>query len=348
MKLQQLFGLATGIGSLPHGTVEEALALIYEYFKVLPHWPQLPRRGAAEGLVAQNLAPLLKRKLIALNPGGSPYFEQESPGWEERCLEFYELLLAVESNGAELEQFAFSAEAAAGFYAFADYPERLPSSARCVKGQLVGPISLGFQVTDTQKRPCFYNPALREILVKTLAAHARWQTERLLGTGLPALVFMDDPGLYSYGSSSAVSLGRTEIQAALAEIQPRSMRPGPGRRTAVPGPTGPLLELPLDVVSFDAYGISRPCRSTPNRSPLLKQGGARPGDCPHLGKSLAGRYGHFAAAARPENRNPGQAGVDETLLRRQLITPSCGTGTLTPELAERIYSLTASLAESLG
>ena len=349
---EQLFGLATGMGSLPHGTVEEALAIVLKYFQALPHWPQLPRRGTAEGLVAQNLAPLLQRGLVAFTPNGSPYFDQDSPGWEERCLQFYELLLAVDTDGTGLEGFAFPADAAAGFYAFADHPEQLPSSARCVKGQLVGPVSLGFQVTDPQKKPCFYNPSLREILVKTLAAHARWQTERLRGTGLPALVFVDDPGLYSYGSSSAVGLGRAEIESALAEIV--AAIHGAGGLAGVHCCAGTdwslLLELPLDVVSFDAYGYFPSMQVYAEAlGSFLKRGGALAwGIVPTSEKVLQEDAGTLQRLLAREMETLARQGVDETLLRRQLlITPSCGTGTLTPELAERIYRLTASLAESL-
>jgi hypothetical protein len=37
----------------------------------------------------------------------------------------------------------------------------------------------------------------------------------------------------------------------------------------------------------------------------------------------------------------------EQLCRQALVTPSCGTGTLSVELAERIYNLTAGVSEAL-
>ncbi|PKM79407.1 MAG: hypothetical protein CVU88_05975 [Firmicutes bacterium HGW-Firmicutes-13] len=41
-------------------------------------------------------------------------------------------------------------------------------------------------------------------------------------------------------------------------------------------------------------------------------------------------------------------GVEEKLLRRQMIiTPSCGTGLYPPELAQRVYELTAELSEAV-
>ena len=208
-----------------------------------------------------------------------------------------------------------------------------------MKGQLVGPVSLGFQVTDPQKKPSFYNPSLREILVKTLAAHAHWQTERLRGTGLPALVFVDDPGLYSYGSSSSVGLGRAEIEAALADIAAAIHGAGAWPAcTAAPGPTGRLLELPLDVVSRCLWLPSMQVYA----ESLGRLKGRRPPGGSHS-ESFTGRW-DFCSACSPGKSKP-CAGVDECRCGGNADHPR--TGTLTPELAERIYRLTASLAESL-
>jgi len=111
MSLKKLYGRATGIGSMPHSEPDAALDLIFTYFKDIPHWPQLPRRGDAEGLISQYLAPLLSRGLVAFRPNGSPYFCLDDPRWEKRT---------------ETAAFAFTGESAAGFYAFMERCARQP------------------------------------------------------------------------------------------------------------------------------------------------------------------------------------------------------------------------------
>jgi hypothetical protein len=349
MPVEELYGFATGIGSTPHTCPGEALALIDTYLKAVPHWPQLPRRSAAEGFAAQYLAPLFKRGLIALNAAGSPYFTTDDPHWEARAFSFYEMLL----DEKNLAEFAFPQEAAAGFYAFLESAERFPGAALCVKGQISGPVTLGFQVNDPYGRPSFYDDTLREILVKTLAGQARWQTQCLKSLGLPALVFIDDPGLYGYGSSISVGLGRSEIQSALGEVI-EGIR-GAGGMTGVHCCAGPdwslLLELPLEMISFDAYAYFSSLQVYSKALDLfLANGGALAwGIVPASEQALEEDAGSLQRLLFERMETLAGQGVNEARLRRQLmITPSCGTGTLQPVLAERIYRLTASLADRLA
>ncbi|MEW5785807.1 MAG: methionine synthase [Bacillota bacterium] len=349
MELEKLFGLATGIGSLPYTATAEALGVVFTYCKAIPHWPQLPRRNTAEGFAAQYLAPLFQRQIVSLGSNGASYFCRESRGWDDRVLQFYELLLAVEADGTGLEEFAFPPASAAGFYAFLENWERFPAEALCLKGQLSGPVTVGFQVKDNEGKPSFYNPSLREILVKTLAAQARWQAGRLAAAGLPALVFIDDPGLYCFGSSSAVGLGRETIQEALAEVI-AGIRAGGGLVGAhcCAGTDWSLLfELPLDLVSFDAYEYFPSMQvyaSALDR--FLKRGGALAwGIVPTSEKAAQEDAASLTRLLDQKIETLVSQGVNQTRVRRQkIITPACGTATLSPDLAERIYRLTAALA----
>ncbi|MFH1129037.1 MAG: methionine synthase, partial [Candidatus Omnitrophota bacterium] len=48
-----LRGLATGIGSLPYEDPAKAVDLVLKYLPQIPFWPQLPKLGGCEGMVAQ-------------------------------------------------------------------------------------------------------------------------------------------------------------------------------------------------------------------------------------------------------------------------------------------------------
>jgi hypothetical protein len=45
--------LATGIGTLPHGSVDGACSLITRILPQTPFWPQLPQYSVLEGMIAQ-------------------------------------------------------------------------------------------------------------------------------------------------------------------------------------------------------------------------------------------------------------------------------------------------------
>ncbi|CAN5252770.1 hypothetical protein BH23ACT9_BH23ACT9_22510 [soil metagenome] len=48
-------GAVTGVGSLPHTDPDRAVAFVAQHAAEVPFWPQLPRRGPGEGMVAQAL-----------------------------------------------------------------------------------------------------------------------------------------------------------------------------------------------------------------------------------------------------------------------------------------------------
>lgn len=342
MEADQLCGLTTGIGSLPYTDPAEAWKLITAYLPEVPHWPQLPRRSPAEGFVAQYLDPLLQAGLVTLEGGAHPRFATELPGWEERCSDF------LEAAGAVEEGFAVPRDSAAALYTLLEGAVVLPAHTLCLKGQVSGPVTVGFQVTGEGRRPAFYDDLQRELITRALAGQARWQCRRLAELGYPPLIFVDDPGLYSYGSSSALALGRREIQASLADIV--AAIHGAGGMAGVHCCAGVdwslLLELPLQVVSFDAYeylaSLLVYAESVDN---FLERGGLLAwGVVPTSGKIMAEEAGSLKRRLEEGMKALVKHGVRADLVRtRCLITPSCGTGTLTVEQAERVYCLTKNL-----
>lgn len=347
-----LSGFATGIGSLPQVEAAPALKLIQNNLATLPHWPQLPRRTTAEGFVQQFLGALRARGIIAAE--GKPRFLNEYEDWPERLASFYTVCLgAEEGDEASLAAFAPEAEAASGLYLFCEAVEygEFPKAV-AVKGQIVGPLTVGFQLTDADGRPSYYNPGLRELLVKNLAAAARWQAERLKRTGFPALLFIDEPAVSVYGQSTYITVTREQIAADIGAIIAgiKAADAAAGVHSCAAVDWSILLNLDIDVLSFDAYGYFKSL--LPYRHELtsfLKKGGvlawgivptseaARNEDAESLLSRLRFYWGELTSR-----------GVPGELLRRQwLITPSCGTGTLSEPLAERIYELTAKLTEKL-
>ena len=83
-------GIATGLGSTPFIEAAPALAMIRHCVPLIPHWPQLPRRGVQEGLIFQALRCLVEIGLIHVK-GDQAVFDTVAPDWPERLTEFYDL-----------------------------------------------------------------------------------------------------------------------------------------------------------------------------------------------------------------------------------------------------------------
>jgi hypothetical protein len=81
-----------------------------------------------------------------------------------------------------------------------------------IKGQIAGPITFGLALADQEKKPIFYDPNLREILLKHLFSKAQWMEKWFndLFPNIHRIVFFNEPSLSSYGSALS-SLNREEV-----------------------------------------------------------------------------------------------------------------------------------------
>ncbi len=153
--------LATGIGSMPFTGAAEAMSLIKENLPHVPHWPQLPLRGRREHFINQFLRPLVKAGLL-VEDGDKIYFDTTKPGWVDSMTEFYTIYLAREENSrSALAEFVFPEDSVLGFYAFLEDMKKEMGKAVILKGHVVGPLSVAFQVKDEQGRTSLILEKLR-------------------------------------------------------------------------------------------------------------------------------------------------------------------------------------------
>lgn len=344
--------LATGVGSVPHSEFGAALDFIWESIPNAPHWPQLPRLGAESSFVGQYLRPLIETGVI--EGFATPRFQVEATDWRERLARFYELYLQAESGEEEaIEAFGFTAEGGIGFEAFCkDLDQRDTHGVLLLKGQLSGPLTVGMQITDSNRRSCYYDETQRELLVKALAMHAEWQTRRLRRLGFPVLVSIDEPGLYAYGASTHVTLERETLIANLNEIADGILRQGgiPGAHVCAGMDWTLLFDSKIQVINFDAYEYmtSMMVLAGPVQDFLERGGILSWGIVPTSPQAFKETVESLYERLEENIRELVKRGVDETRLREQsMLTPSCGTGTLELDLAERIYSLLYELAQKM-
>ncbi|MCP3955564.1 MAG: hypothetical protein GY697_25595, partial [Desulfobacterales bacterium] len=251
-------GIATGLGSTPFREAAPALAMIRRCMPVIPHWPQLPQRGVQEGLIFQAFRCLVETGLIQVT-GDQATFNTAATDWPERLTEFYTICLEAEQGAPDaLAKFAFSPDAAAGFTAFIDSLKSDPVEALMVKGQVVGPLTMGFRLKDGDGNLAFYNEQLRDLVNRTLAMHASWQCARLAETGLPVLLIIDDPTVAAYGTHAHIALQIETILDSLDAVIGAIHRQGAmaGIHSCDATDWSLLFATGTDIVSFDAYRFS--------------------------------------------------------------------------------------------
>jgi hypothetical protein len=346
-------GLPTGIGSMPYTGPEAAVSLVIKYLPSIPHWPQLPRRTHLEFYLWQFLQLLQDLELLKVTGDTHAYFTSDEPEWPQRQARFYDYYLAAAGGDPDaLQQFAFPMEAAAGYYHFMDeLADHGTGEAQWLKGQVVGLLTIGFQITDPDNRPAYYDPGLRDILLKQLSLQAAWQVQQYSKFGLPSLIFMDDPVIDSCGRYDRIGVDRQQVMNELSEFAAFVRQWGglAGVHSCADLDWSLLLDADIDIVSFDAYQFGQSFALFPDLiNTFMKRGGVVAwGLVPTMGDSLAGED---AESLVTRNKSLFKflkdKGVNPALLRTQsLITPACGTGTLNIPEAERIYQLTATLSE---
>src|SRR3990172_12572286 len=259
--------LATGIGSFPHEGEREAFRIIFETFPEIPFWPQLPKRSFKEGMVVQYSEgfPSLK-----WNEKEQRAWVDTSAGFEREVDRFYQAL-----DDGNLKPFEITEDFAKGLLALSD----LASWANLkeityVKGQVTGPVSFGLSLTDPEGKPVFYDPTLREILVRHLSSKAHWMEKRFHEQfpGVPTILFFDEPSLSSFGSAFS-GLNREDVVLSLNECF-HGVKGLKGVNCCGNTDWIVILSTNLDILSFDAYGYLEPLSLYPKElKAFLEKGG---------------------------------------------------------------------------
>jgi methionine synthase II (cobalamin-independent) len=344
-------GLPYLIGSLPHTDHLEAARLVWEFTPEIPLWVQLTR------LPGENMIDQFLQGLPGLQTGsGKPAMDNAAEGFQAELLRFYEDYLAVQQNPAELDssRFAVAAEGIRGLSVLLARLETLTAPPHAVKGQITGPFTLGTGLCDNRGRAVFYDPQLRDAVVKLLAMRARWQTRRLAAFGAPVILSIDEPVMAGFGSSEFIGISREDVAAGLSEVIDAVHQEGglAGVHVCANTDWSLILESSADLVSFDAYAYFE--RFVLYREPLqrfLASGRLLAwGIVPTLDPQELVRASPDSLERRLSAQFEQVAALGFTraqLLSQSLVTPACGMGSLPRELAMKALTLTREMSDRL-
>ncbi len=337
--------LATGIGSFPDLDAEDACDLILETMPEIPFWPQLSNIDFREQMEIQYsegfpcvVLDEAKSKMI-IDTSGDPTSELEK---------FYENFV-IEN----LDYFRISPDFSRGLYAMEKkLKETLPSSILYFKHQVTGPLTFGLATVDENKRAIYYNDVFRDVVVKGITMKARWLLDRFKSFGLKQICFVDEPILSAFGSSTYVSVQKAEVIEYLNEVVTAIHKEGALVGTHCCGNTEwpILIDAGMDIISFDAYEFGDTISYYPEQvNGFLENGGVIAwGIIPTSEKIKDETIDSLKIKLENRIDNLSKKGIDKDLIWEQcLITPSCGTGSLSVKFSDKIFQKLSLLSQEL-
>lgn len=327
---------ATGIGSAPFTDPDRAAALILSELPELPFWPQLVRLGFQEDMVSQGVRGLPGLVLDEVNRIVKVDAQQPR---ELALAEFYE---AVWSE--DLDIFALTPHEASGFFSLLRQAADAVPGPPALKGQVVGPVTFAGMVKDTQEKPILYDRELTQAVSLGLARKAAWQAGQFRNLGKEAVIFFDEPILTGFGSAF-FPVSREEVVTILTDTLDAVRQSGPvciGVHCCGNTDWSLLLQLPIDILSFDSYGYFDSLLLYHKAlQAFLARGGWLAWGLIPTGEEL-----HREEEDLLWQRFQGQIeravaqGFDlHQLLSQALLTPACGLGYLDPAAAQQALGL---------
>lgn len=341
----------TLVGSMPHRDADKAIDLILRSVPHIPVWPQLSA-FRAEQMMIQYLEGL---------PGvdlGSDRIRVrfDAPDFEAELYSFYEEYLEVEGGTKDIDdsRFSFGMESGRTFRRFIEVLRSRPGSLTAVKGQVVGPFTLLAGLKDERDRLVLYDDRMQDVVAKHLAMKCRWQIKHLKEFDCPVIVFLDEPALAGFGSSAFISIAGELVQRLLQEVIESVHAEGGLAGIHICANTEWMLafESRVDIINFDAYSyFDRFALYKDALMSFIDRGGnvawgVVPTSDPELirketPENLVDRWFENIKSITA------QAVPVERILNQSLFTPSCGCGSLSESLAERVLEMTDRVSRTM-
>jgi len=344
----QANGLATLIGSLPLSNHEEAMDLILKYMPEIPMWAQLPA-NRQEGMMVQ-FTPGLPG---LCQENDKLFVNTDGQSFDSELLRFYEDYMGVSEGNVESDdsRFALKADSARGFYTLLRRLEANAVAAVAIKGQITGPFTFCTGIVDQNHRPIFYEPQIRDAAVKLLALKARWQAQRLSQFQRPVIIFLDEPGLAGFGSSQFTSISREDVGQCFEEVFEPVHQVGGliGVHVCANTDWSLVLDSSADIASFDAYAyFDRFILYSDQIKAFLESGRFLAwGMVPTLNAEDLEKETTASLMRRFEDnvKHIEALGIDRhQMIKQSLITPTCGAGTLSIDLAKKVLRITRAVS----
>ncbi|MBU0516850.1 MAG: hypothetical protein KJ621_19015, partial [Proteobacteria bacterium] len=332
------FFAATSLTMVPYRDIETTARTILANMPEAPFLPVMTRsyRWLLEGFPC--LVIDSDKKLVMMAPP------------EEREAEVLEFYDRVEQD--DLDHFATTPRTAPFYEAMLEEISRADTpDLKWLAVQIPGPVVLADSWRQMDGKPCFHHETLRDMVKKTVALKTRW-LERRIKEALPGVeVIADHPEPTLVGFTSALGGGsRHDLIGAIEE--------------GFAGVTGLrwvhccanidwslLIEADIDVINFDAFAYAdKVALYAEGLKTFLERGGTIGwGIVPVEPETLRNQTLDTLVDRLQNGIDLLTAqGLDEArLAAASWVLPSCEPALLSPELADRAFSLTRHVSEAM-
>ena len=260
-----------------------------------------------------------------------------------------------DSGNGDCSALAISPEYSKGFHAMESRLESLDGKAKrpFVKVQTTGPCSFALTIVDENKRAIYYNDEFRDVVVKAMAMKCRWQVQRYKKFAQNVICFIDEPILSAFGSSTYVSVQREDVVNILKEVIDAVHADGALAGIHCCGNTewSILVDAGVDIVNFDAFEYAdtiamygEAVKKHLDRGGILAWG-VVPTSVAIRNQTVESLIKKFEQGV---DNLVAKSGISrQQILEQAMITPSCGTGSMAVEDAEKVFTLLGELSKAL-
>jgi hypothetical protein len=343
--------LSSAIGSMPFTDIEHAIDVSLSRLDC-PIWPQLPKFGMNEQMEIQYSEGI---PAVVIDRVKERMYFDTSIDSSEAFAKFYEDYMAAmeaEDGKGDFSPMAISAEYSRGIYALEKRLKAKGGKLPWVKVQTTGPCSISLTIVDENKRAIYYNDEFRDVIVKATAMKCRWQIQKFRPFAENIICFIDEPILSAFGSSTYVSVKREDVVSILKEVidAVHADKALAGIHCCGNTEWSILIDAGVDIVNFDAfeYGETIAMYSDKVKIHLEKGGMLAWGVVPTSKAIRTQTVETLETQLEKMIDNLASKGIDKKLIAEQaIITPSCGTGSLEPADAEKVFELTSALSKKM-
>lgn len=342
MKLPTAFA-TTAIGSVPSLDPQNAVTAMSGLD--IPAYPQMVKISPWEDMFLGALAGL--PALVVDEEKQTVRAKRQSR--ENDLADFYSKFMA-----GERDFLALPPQSSRGLDAFIAQAGRDKNyGPNFLKVQIIGPLTFGQMVLmEDEKSSLVDDPELLEATALALGGKAAWVANKVRSVGRTPVVFIDEPGLSSFGSAFSTLTKDTVIQT-MGTAAETVRADGPtliGCHICGNTDWAMIMETGIDIINFDAYEIMDLFSLYPKQlKAFLDKGGLVAwGIVPSLGFSLKIKADDLSCHLEEGLDKLDKKGVPKGLLASQsLITTACGLGGLSPLLAEAATTMITTVAEQM-
>lgn len=333
----------TAIGSVPYSEAEKAVRAMAGLD--IPAYPQMVKVSPWEDMFLGALAGL--PALIVDREAQTVRAKRADR--ENDLADFYAAFMS-----GERDFLALAPEARLGFDAFMSLAAQDRGYGRdFLKAQVIGPLTFGQMVMMEDERNALVDdPELLEAMALGLGGKAAWEARLIRELGRTPVIFIDEPGLASFGSAFSTLTADTVIKTmgSACEVVRADGPALIGCHICGNTDWSMMMETGIDIVNFDAYEIMEQFSLYPKqlRAFLEKGGYVAWGIVPSLGFSADLTPDFLADKLDDGWRALDKKGVSRELLAsRSLITTACGLSMLPPDLAWAATQMKTAVADRM-